>query len=114
MRTQGVVHRWHAWIETPDHSHRMIIKSGDRRGWQSGMSEPQNGNDAQRLIDRKDSTRKYKWRQNTANAVTCIEDRKVIKSQIGQGRQQVSLFSTHLVKARITLRLRFRETLNLR
>lgn len=114
MRAQGVVHRRRAWTDTQDHSHRIIIKSSDRRGWWSGMSEPQNGNDAHRMIDRKGSIRKNKWRQNTADIVTSTEGKKVIRSQTGQGRKQVSLFSTQRVKARKVSRLQFRETLNLR
>lgn len=55
MRVHGAVHPQRVWTDIQDRFHYIKIKSSNRRGWRRGMSEPQNGNDAQIMTDRKGS-----------------------------------------------------------
>jgi len=76
------------------------------------MSEPRNENDAQKMIDRKDSRQNNRWRQNITAIARRIKVRKVKSRQLRQERCRGNLFTKQCVKVKKVVRFRFREDFN--
>lgn len=114
MGMQGTIHQKCSWIGKQNPPHRNTIKPSDWRGWRISMSELRNGNDAQKMIDRKGRRQNNRWRQNNAAIVRRSKVGKVKRRQISQGRRRGILFTKQHVKVRKVVRPRFRKASNQR